>query len=275
MKLPTLSQVHGFTMIVNTLLPAIVVVTLGAMAWSTAAAMKRNACATVGHLSQAMNDRRGEARYVAARGQAKEAALAELLARLDRQPPPADGSCGAWQELRARVEAILTNEIYAETVARIEHELNEVDRKLQKAKNDVQRVVPRIEPIKLPGVPGVDQAVAAVNESLKVVRGALARVGAALSTLGQAISEPFDTAGRNLQEEARRVDYKRAVAFGLVARFASDTVDSFAKFGWFFVALALWLVLSYALWAHRRLAEGWALLLGREAARSGAAQAAA
>jgi hypothetical protein len=25
---------------------------------------------------------------------------------------------------------------------------------------------------------------------------------------------------------------------------------------------ALWLVLSYALWAHRRLAEGWALLRG-------------
>ena len=35
MKLPTLRQVSGFTMIVNTFLPAIVVVTLGLMIWST------------------------------------------------------------------------------------------------------------------------------------------------------------------------------------------------------------------------------------------------
>jgi hypothetical protein len=96
-----------------------------------------------------------------------------------------------------------------------------------------------------------------------VVRGALAGVGAALSTLGQAVAEPFDTAGRNLQEEARRVDYKRAVAFGLIGRFASDATGSFAKFGWFFAILALWLVLSYLLWAHRRLAAGWALLRDR------------
>ena len=34
---------------------------------------------------------------------------------------------------------------------------------------------------------------------------------------------------------------------------------------WFFVILALWLVLSYALWVYRRLAVGWALLCNREA----------
>ena len=53
------------------------------------------------------------------------------------------------------------------------------------------------------------------------------------------------------------------MTLGLLDRFASDTIDSFAKFKWFFVILALWLALSYALRPHRRLAEGWALLRGR------------
>ncbi|MFQ5760215.1 MAG: hypothetical protein ACE5HM_04480 [Acidiferrobacterales bacterium] len=35
MKLPTLRQVSGFVMLVNTFLPAIVVLTLGLMVWST------------------------------------------------------------------------------------------------------------------------------------------------------------------------------------------------------------------------------------------------
>ena len=42
MKPPTLRQLSGLAMIVNTLLPVIVVVTLAAMIWSTAVSIKRN-----------------------------------------------------------------------------------------------------------------------------------------------------------------------------------------------------------------------------------------
>jgi hypothetical protein len=68
-----------------------------------------------------------------------------------------------------------------------------------------------------------------------------------------------------LYKEFQTVDYKRAVAWELLDRFWSDTADLFDKFWWFFVILALWLVLSYALWVYRRLAVGWALLCNREA----------
>lgn len=71
MKLPTLRQVGGFVMIVNTFLPAIVVVTLGLMTWSTATTIKRNACATVRNVAQAMNDDKEMNLFVAARGDSR------------------------------------------------------------------------------------------------------------------------------------------------------------------------------------------------------------
>jgi len=266
MKLPTLRQVSGFAMIVNTFLPAIVVVTLGLMTWSTATAIKRNACATVNNVTQAMNDKKAISNYIAAGNDdgKRASTLQVLVTRLNEQPLPGDASCGPWRDLRARIKRIFTDELYGKTVNSIETELKAVDAKLDKVRTDVQRAVPRISPIKLPGIPGVDQAILAVNDLFKIMRKALEGLGNALTQLGKSITEPFDTADENLRKEFQKVDYKRAVAWELVDRFWSDTADLFDKFWWFFVILTLWLVVSYALWVYRRLGVGWAMLCNRE-----------
>jgi len=266
MKPPTLRQVSGFAMIVNTFLPAIVVVTLGLMTWSTVTAIKRNACATVNNVTQAMNDKKAINNYIAAgNDDGKRASTLQVLVRqLNEQPLPGDASCGPWRDLRARIKRIFTDELYGKTVNSIETELKAVDAKLDKVRTDVQRAVPRISPIKLPGIPGVDQAILAVNDLFKIMRKALEGLGNALTQLGKSITEPFDTADENLRKEFQKVDYKRAVAWELVDRFWSDTADLFDKFWWFFVILTLWLVVSYALWVYRRLGVGWAMLCNRE-----------
>jgi len=266
MKLPTLRQVSGFAMIVNTFLPAIVVVTLGLMTWSTVTAIKRNACATVNNVTQAMNDKKAINNYIAAGNDdgKRASTLQVLVRRLNEQPLPGDASCGPWRDLRARIKRIFTDELYGKTVNSIETELKAVDAKLDKVRTDVQRAVPRISPIKLPGIPGVDQAILAVNELFKIMRKALEGLGNALTQLGKSVTEPFDTADENLRKEFQKVDYKRAVAWELVDRFWSDTADLVDKFWWFFVILTLWLVVSYALWVYRRLGVGWAMLCNRE-----------
>jgi hypothetical protein len=265
MKLPTLRQVSGFAMIVNTFLPAIVVVTLGLMIWSTVTTIKRNTCATINYVTLAMNDDNERKNYIAAGDDAKKKALEDLVKRLNERPLPDNGSCGPWQDLRTRIKGILTNELYGETLKQIEYEMKVVDEKFQKAKTEVKRVIPKIPPIKPPGIPGIDEAISAVNQLFRIIHTALAGLGDALSNLGHVLTEPFDTAGEHLYNEFQTVDYKRAVAWELLDRFWSDTVDLFDKFWWFFVILALWLVLSYALWVYRRLAVGWALLCNREA----------
>jgi len=271
MKLPTLRQVSGFAMIVNTFLPAIVVVTLGLMTWSTVTAIKRNACVTVNNVTQAMNDKKAIDNYIATgNDDGKRASTLQVLVRqLNEQPLPGDASCGPWRDLRARIKRIFTDELYGKTVNSIETELKAVDAKLDKVRTDVQRAVPRFPPIKLPGIPGVDQAILAVNELFKIMRKALEGLGNALTQLGKSVTEPFDTADENLRKEFQKVDYKRAVAWELVDRFWSDTADLFDKFWWFFVILTLWLVVSYALWVYRRLGVGWAMLCNREAVQRG------
>ena len=269
MKLPTLRQVSGFAMIVNTFLPAIVVVTLGLMIWSTVTTIKRSACATVGYVKQAMNDDKEKDIYLAAvkiSDDAGKRALQGLVERrLDARPLPADGSCTRWQDLRTSIKGIFTNELYGETVEQIELEKKRIAKSFETVRTEVKRAIPAITPIKSPKVPGLNEFVAAVNALFKIVQNALTGLRDALASLGKGVTEPFDTAGKNLQEEFQKVDYKRAVALELVDRFWSDTVDLLDKFWWFFVILALWLVLSYALWVYRRLAVGWALLCNREA----------
>jgi hypothetical protein len=289
MKLPTLRQISGFAMIVNTFLPAIVVVTLGLMVWSTAAAIKRNTCATIDLVAQAVNDEGERKKYVAAGMRASEKAqaiaddgerarfleasdreakkaLEEFAERLRMRPPPAEGSCGMWQELRTRLKDVLTHDIYRKTAEGIKKEIADVDAKFDRVKDDVKKIVPNIPPIKYSGIPGVDQAIWAANQLFVAIREAFGMVGAALGHLGRGLTEPFESAGKNLHEEFRGLDYKRAVAWEILDRFVSDTAALFGKFGWFVVILALWLVLSYGLWVGRRLADAWALLRDREKA---------
>jgi hypothetical protein len=154
MKLPTLRQVSGFAMVVNTFLPAIVVVTLGLMIWSTVTTIKRNTCATINYVTLAMNDDNERKNYIAAGDDAKKKALEDLVKRLNERPLPDNGSCGPWQDLRTRIKGILTNELYGETLKQIEYEMKVVDEKFQKAKTEVKRVIPKIPRSNLQVYPG-------------------------------------------------------------------------------------------------------------------------
>jgi hypothetical protein len=269
MKLPTLRQVSGFAMIVNTFLPAVVVVTLGLMTWSTVTTIKRNACATVSYVKQAMNDDKEKDIYLAAvkvSDDAGKRALQGLVGRrLNARPLPEHGSCAQWQDLRASIKGIFANELYGETVHQIELEKVKIAKRFETVRTAAKRAIPKITPITPPDFPGLREFVSAVNALFKIVGEALTALGNALASVGQGVTEPFDTAGENLKKEFQKVDYKRAVAWELLDRFWSDTADLFDKFWWFFVILTLWLVLSYALWVYRRLAVGWALLCNREA----------
>lgn len=262
MKLPTLRQVSGLAMIVNTFLPAIVVVTLGLMIWSTVTTIERNACATVGYVNWALNDDKGYSNYKAAAGDAKNETLKALARRFNERPVSAGAPC---KDLRTSITRILENEFYGETVGRIQSEMRVIDRKFEKVKKDAQRVIPRFQPIKPPNIPGAYEVISAVNHVLEIMHTALRGLGDALSKLGGGLTEPFETAGENLHEEFQKVSYKWAVASDVLSRFWSDSAELFNKFWWFFAILGLWLVLSYALWVHRRLAVGWALLCNRDA----------
>jgi DNA-binding CsgD family transcriptional regulator len=63
---PNLRQLSGLVMIVNTFLPAIVVLTLGLMIWSTTRAIKHDACVTATYVTQAFGDDQVQKRYLAA-----------------------------------------------------------------------------------------------------------------------------------------------------------------------------------------------------------------
>ena len=264
MKPPTLRQLSGLAMIVNTLLPAIVVVTLAAMIWSTAVSIKRNTCTTIGHIAQAVNDEKTLNRYVKAGDDgARRKAISDLVGELDGQTPLSNEECGPWQKLRARIAALLVNEFYGKVAMRVEQEVSKVNTKLENAKSAVANVVPSVPAIKYSGIKIVDKAIWAANQVIKLIRAGFDAIGDALTALGKALAEPFATAKKNLSAEVQKVDYKRAVAWALLERYSSDTVDLFDKFGWFFAVLALWLAFSYALWVHRRFVVGWALLCDR------------
>jgi hypothetical protein len=261
MKLPTLRQVSGLAMLINTFLPAIVVIALVAMTWSTASAIKRTGCATVSYARQAMNDDGARERYVAATRDAdKDKVLDELVERLYQRASLGDAACDEWKELRAQLQNIFRHELYAKTVQRVEYEIRLVDGKLQRVRTDVRKVVPRLPPITAPEILGVKEVVLAVNHLFFLTQKALASLGAALTRLGNGLAEPFDTAGENIYAEMQKVDYKRAVALELLGRWSDDAAGLLEKFGWFFLVLALWLLFSYALWVRRRLSAAWALL---------------
>ena len=82
MRLPTLRQLNGFVMIVNTLLPALVILLLGAMLWSTAVSFKRNTCAVIIHVAQATNDKAALDAYLDARSREDEKAQDAAVSRL-------------------------------------------------------------------------------------------------------------------------------------------------------------------------------------------------
>jgi hypothetical protein len=221
-------------------------------------------------VTQAVNDKETLATYLKARNKAQdkaqEAAVAKLVEKLREQPLPPDEACGPWEKLRARIKAVFVQEFYGKTAAQIQHEVAEVNRKFEAAKTAVASVVPSVPSIKYSGIGIVDQAIWAANQAIKLIRAGFGTLGGALKGLGEALADPFSTAKENLSDEIGKVGYKRAVTWVILESYASDTVDLFDKFGWFFFLLALWLVFSYALWVHRRLVVGWALLCDRPVA---------
>lgn len=257
---PSLRQVSGLVMIVNTFLPVIVVLTLGLMIWSTTSAIKRDACLTFDYMAQALADNEVRNKYAKATDDdARDVMLNDLIKQLRENGPAEDDPCQAWGKVEANIK---------QTVTDISDDIKAVGKGFGKMKTALAKAVPSIGSIKYSGVPIVDQAIWAANQVIKVIRRAFNTVGSVLKAIGSHLASPLVKVQNDLTEEFQKVDYKRAAAWTLLGSFFSDTAKLFTKFAWFFVILAIWLVLSYVLWVYRRLAVGWALLRNRSAIES-------
>ncbi len=270
MKLLTLRQVSGFVMIVNTFLPAIVVLTLGLMVWSTAVSTRGDACATVGYFPQAFDNVGYQKKYLAAVNKDDRKKVLKEIAG-GRPTAPADKDCS--------IGEIITDAVFADTVAGIEREVTAIGQKVDRVGAGLRNAIPKITPpeiprIRPPGVPLLDDAVREINKLGTTVNkgfGALgAEVGKGLSIIGNAVATAFDGLVNpekdRLYLEMQKIGYKRAVVGELWSGFSERTGNRFSKFFWFFGVLGIWLVLSYVLWVYRRLSVGWALLRNRESA---------
>jgi hypothetical protein len=254
---PSLRQVSGFVMIINTFLPVIVVVTLGLMIWSTASAIKRDACLTFDHMAQALADDKERSKYAkAADDDAREVMLNDLIKRLRDNGPSEDDPCQAWDKVKTNMK---------QTVTDIGDDIKAVGAGFGKMKTALGNVVPSIGLIKYSGIKLVDKAIWAANQIIEVIRNAFNTIGDGLKAIGSHLASPLVKVQKDLTVEFQKVDYKRAAAWTLLGSFFSDSARLFTKFMWFFIILAIWLVLSYVLWVYRRLAVGWGLLRNRQA----------
>ena len=319
---PNLRQISGLVMIVNTFLPAVVVLTLGLMVWSTARAIKHDACVTASYITQAYADNEGQKRYLAApdedareklltapelrvldllvagesndsvarqldmNGKAFSDFLADIMKTMGaksraglvqkasnkgrvlkayvkqlKEKPPADGGpCEAWKDVRTNIREIVVDKLYGKGITAITQDLRAVGKDFGEMKAAVAKAIPRIDLIKYAGVPLVDQAIWAANQVIKVIGDALDVVRKAFKAIGKYLASPLTGAQEKVTKEFQTIGYRQAAATLLFTSFFSDTTELFKKFKWFFIVLAIWLILSYVLWVYRRLSVGWALL---------------
>lgn len=275
MKLPTLRQISGFVMIVNTFLPALAVVILAWMILSTTAAIERNACTTIGQLTVAFKDIDARIeRAKTAHDPRLDVQLADLVAALPATRRTTADGC----EVLDDVGRILADRLYRDTVEGIVQPVRDMGEKLDTLKQQVEKVIP---PIKLPAIPPIGvpnvvllrEAVMELNKAIGDVNGAFRAVGREIDKgmrgVRNAVTGVFvalvNPEKDHLVLELKRAGYKRQAAWELTKTFVGEAIELLKRFYWFFVVLAVWLVLSYALWVHRRLAVGWALLRNREA----------
>ena len=169
-----------------------------------------------------------------------------------------------WHHLRQ----VLAKELYGDTVDGLSKQLASMNQKLQNVSGAVSKRIPSVPftPLKRVNLPSVGKlnvnkplngAIDAINSVPTKITNGLGDLGTVLVEELTAVVEPESGL---LKQEFQKADYKRAVAWAFFVGFLSNIAALLTKFYWLVGFLAIWLVLSYVLWFHRRLSVGLALL---------------
>ena len=265
MKALTTGRLRGFVVLVNTFLPIIVVVALILMIQSTASSLSYRGCATASRMAAAFADEKMQQAYLDAEGDAQRFAALEALSvtpaeRLqDGSPWTPHSAC-----LGKALHVVVGAELFGRAVESIEKQTKVVGSRVSGMKKNLTRRIPdarawELDHVAKSGVGralagGVNDAIDQINKVPSAMRSWVVKLGNNVSDTVVWIFAPLSV-----------VDYQRAATWVLVGGFLTDAAGMLGKFYWFFLALGIWLLASYALWVRCRVYAALALLRGGEA----------
>jgi hypothetical protein len=250
MKLLTPRQLSGLVMLGNTFLPVIVALSLGLMGWSTLATLRDEACLIVRDLNKDLPPRASI-----------DPVSCSCLDSKGLEPVESGAKpCGPF----AVMKHIVTVELYGKTMGMLRREIGGMKKNAAALANAVDQSV-SLE-LDLPDSKGLKRTFQGrFNKYLAepLAKPVKTSVDAAANAVRKATYAVFQPQMDNMKKELEDVAHKRNVVW---ARTKNVYDMQLKKFYWFFVALAMWLLLSYVLWGYHRLSEAWSLIHGRETA---------
>lgn len=262
MRFPTLKQLSGLVMIVNTFLPAIV---LAAAVWIILD-IKRDACDSIRRFDRVSKeiDLLFDHRFQAIRAGVRKGKVeqetgieVDIAALVDRQRNiDGEGECLPFAESRRQIAKIAR-----QSSTQVRKDIEQLGNRITEPARFI-RTAFVLEPIPLPRVPLARDVITAYNNHVRPPMNAV--MSTIRDSVNNAIFGLFNPETIFVQLEVQKAQYKFAAYARLAGQF---TTEATSKLAWFVLVLSAWLALSYVLWAYRRLATGWALLRGRNVDR--------
>jgi hypothetical protein len=225
-------------MLVNTFLPAIVIVTLGLMIWSTSTTLSDELCAIDDALDRVEIDKE--------KGYPKPSVDA-LINDIER-PSDSRGNNEPPCELFEAIDAVFYDQLVAQTRSALQTQFANLQIKIAALGKSVGKSFSmRLEPPEGAGA----AAKGAIKQFNKRLAGPMAvPVKSGMNEVRKLTYAVFQPQTENIARELRKADHKRQVVW---KRMEVTYAAQMTKFQWFFVALAAWLVLGYVFWIQRRL----------------------
>ena len=270
MKRPTLGQVDGFVILVNTFLPALVVLTLGLMIESTLSSIHTNGCAAAAYIygtfSQITVDKEGfpqppvDALY---RKISKEPPpVRELMKRISRERSSPEQSCS----LLSAIDYLVANSLYGDTVSAVRREMIGMATNIAALGKPINVSITSLAlpPIKNPKLfqKPAAEAIHGFNKHIAgpltaVAEKGMNQVGNKARAVTYAVFQPYTN---NIVKELRKANHKRRLTWIWIQWFVGKIQPFFTRFVWLFGLLGGWLLLTYVLWARRRISVAWELM---------------
>lgn len=262
MRFPTLKQLTGLVMIVNTFLPAIV---LAVAVWLILD-IKREACDSIRRFDRVSReiDLLFDGRFHAIRAGVKKGKIEpqtgieiDVATLVDRQRKiDGEGECLPFGESRRQIARIVR-----QSSTQVRKDLEQLGNRITAPARFIRTAVV-LKPIPLPRIPLARDVVTAYNDHVRPPMNAV--LITIRDSVNNAIFGLLNPETIFVHLEVQKAQYKLAAYARLAGQF---TTAATSKLAWFILVLSAWLALSYVLWAYRRLATGWALLRGRNVDR--------
>jgi hypothetical protein len=222
-----MGRVRGFVLIVNTLLPFLVIVGLGALAWQTAS--------NIEHAWVGTCDKKGKP---AGCLKGIEPALNDIVVRTQKSVKQTQAAVA---KSKAKVSAAFKK-------------MGKAKKKVDKVFTGISKLLSPIEKIKLANIGPT------VTKPLRSVVNAITALATPLKDLEAAAAEMVKLEKLQGQMEAMQRDIGHASARMLAL--GRPIGDMARLVAWLSGILALWLGFSYLIWAYGRLATGLAMIRG-------------